>query len=322
MRTVTNAKLSFFNPKLLETYFANVKSERKNLAENVSDDEIMELMGLVLDGTPTIAGVMSFSLYPQGFFPQLCITAVSIPGMEMGETGSAGERFIDNQRITGTIPEMLDMAVDFVRRNSRTSTIIDDNGKRHNKPEYPPKAVREAILNGLVHRDYSIHTQNTPVRIEMYRDRIEITNPGGLYGKITIDSLGKLRPDTRNAVLANILELLNVTENRYSGIPTIYSECRAAGLPEPIFAAVRGEFKITIRNNIFDFGNTREHETLRSALLDFCAEPRAREEIIAFTGFSRSYAMRKIVQPLLDAGLLSMTMPDKPKSSLQKFFRN
>jgi predicted HTH transcriptional regulator len=89
------------------------------------------------------------------------------------------------------------------------------------------------------------------IRIEMYRDRLEIISPGGLYGKITIDSLGKVHPDTRNAALANILELLDVTENRYSGIPTIRSECRMAGLPAPVFGVHRGEFKVTFRNNIF-----------------------------------------------------------------------
>ena len=80
------------------------------------------------------------------------------------------------------------------------------------------------ILNALVHRDYSNHTENVPIRIEMYRDRMEISNSGGLYGKITIDALGKVHPETRNAALANMLELLKVTENRYSGIPTIRKE--------------------------------------------------------------------------------------------------
>ena len=83
----------------------------------------------------------------------------------MGETGTDGERFIDNKRITGAIPDMLEDAVEFVRTNSRTKTIIDDNGKRVDKTEYPVKAVREAILYALVHRDYSIYTENTPIRI-------------------------------------------------------------------------------------------------------------------------------------------------------------
>jgi ATP-dependent DNA helicase RecG len=317
LRKVDNAKLPLFHQERLEAYFKAVKAQRKNLADNVSDHEIMELMGVTADGTPTIAGVMTFSKYPQGYFPQLSITAVSLPGTEMGEVGADGERFIDNQRLTGAIEEMLEQAVDFVRRNSRNKTIVDDDGKRKDKLEYPGKAVREAILNALVHRDYSVHTQNVTIRIEMYRDRLEIISPGGLYGKITIDSLGKVHPDTRNAALANILELLDVTENRYSGIPTIRSECRKAGLPAPIFEVQRGEFKVTFRNNIFDGGTKKSKGAMQSELLVFCATPRTRAELIAFTGFSRFHTMTNIVQPMLEQGLLKMALPDKPKSPNQ-----
>lgn len=206
--------------KRLNDYLTAVKQERRNLSDNVSDEEILELMGVTSDEIPTLAGLMTFSKYPQTYFPQLCITAISLPGTEMGIVGDDGERFMDNKRITGAIPDMLEEAVAFVRKNSRTKTIVDDNGHRNDKPEYPIRAVREAILNALVHRDYSMHTENVPVRIEMYRDRMEVLSSGGLYGKITIDALGKVRPETRNAVLANMLELLKITENRYSGIPT------------------------------------------------------------------------------------------------------
>ncbi|MCL1917810.1 MAG: putative DNA binding domain-containing protein [Peptococcaceae bacterium] len=322
LRIVDHAKLSLFNPTRMETYFRSVKMERRNLAESVSDNEIMELMGITSDGVPTVAGVMTFSKYPQGYFPQLSITAVSIPGTEMGETGSDGERFIDNQRVTGAIPDMIDQAVDFVRKNSRNKTIVDDDGKRRDKPEYPTRAVREAVLNALVHRDYSIHTQNVPARIEMYRDRLEVINPGGLYGKITIDSLGKVHPDTRNAALANILELLGVTENRYSGIPTIRSECRKDGLPAPVFAVYRGEFKVTFKNTIYGReGPKKNKETPQKKLLNFCAVPRSRAEIIEFMGYTRFHTMTNIVQPLIDSGLLLMSLPDKPKSPMQAYVR-
>ena len=270
-------------------------------------------MGITNEGSPTLAGLLTFSKYPQTYFPQLCITAVSLPGTEQGTIGDDGERFIDNKRITGAIPDMLEEAVEFVRRNSRTKTIIDDNGHRVDKPEYPIKAVREAILNALVHRDYSIHTENVPIRIEMYRDRMEIMNSGGLYGKITIDALGKVRPETRNAALANILELLHITENRYSGIPTMRKEFEKAGLPAPIFSVVHGEFKVIMKNGLF-------HEAMPASdsLIEFCEIPRTRSEIVAFVGKSKNYVMSQIVNPLVQSG---MTLPDKPKSPKQKFVK-
>lgn len=321
IRTVEGARMNLFHKDRLAKYLASVKQERKNLATNVSDDEILELMGVAVEGTPTVAGVMTFSIYPQTYFPQLCITAVVVPGTEVGVLGEDGERFIDNERITGSIPEMLDAAVDFVRRNSRTKTIIGEDGQRRDKPEYPVKAVREAILNALVHRDYSIHTENIPIRIEMFRDRMEIISCGGLYGKITIDSLGKVRPETRNAALANMLELLDVTENRYSGIPTIRAEFRDAGLPAPIFSVRHGEFSVVFKNNIYQAEGTKKQGNMQDDILSFCDTPRTRAELIEFTGMSRYYTMSAIVQPLVDTGKLKLTIPDKPKSPKQKFVR-
>lgn len=315
IRKVEGAKVQLFDEKRIEEYLSRVKSERRNLAENVSDGEILELMGVTRDGTPTLAGLMTFSMYPQTYFPQLCITAVSLPGTEMGETGTDGERFIDNKRITGAIPDMLEEAVEFVRTNSRTKTIIDENGRRVDKNEYPIKAVREAILNALVHRDYSIYTENIPIRIEMYRDRMEITNSGGLYGKINIDALGKVHPETRNAALANMLELLNITENRYSGIPTMRREFLKAGLPTPVFSVSHGEFKVKMKN-----GYMSDSDSVVDSILEFCATPRSRAELVDFVGKSRNYVV-KLIAPLIENGKLKLTIPDKPKSSYQKYIK-
>lgn len=337
IREAQGARRSFFNEEKLAQFFQAVKKDRKHLAQHVSDEEILELMGVTVNGQPTLAGELCFSKYPQGAFPQLCVTAVALPGTQMGEPGLQGERFIDNERITGTIDEMVDEAVDFVNRNSRHSTIIDAKGRRADRDEYPLKAVREAVLNALVHRDYSIHSENVPVRLELYRDRLEIISSGGLYGKLTIDSLGKVRPDTRNSALANILELMRITENRYSGIPTIYHELKIAQLPPPVFSVRRGEFVVTFTSRVaqmYDVPQTVQtgvHEeqavyavetlTTEEKLLQFCSVPRSRQELIDFLGFSRYYTMSKLVQPLLDAQKLALTLPEKPKSSKQRYFK-
>lgn len=213
IRTVDNARMNLFNRERLSRYLAAVKEERRNLANSVPDEDILELMGVTVDEKPTLAGVMTFSQYPQIYFPQLRITAVVVPGTEVGELGTDGERFIDNKRITGSIPDMLDEAMEFIRKNGRTKTIIGNGGRRHDRTEYPMTAVREAVLNALVHRDYSLYTESIPITIEMFRDRMEIKNSGGLFGGASIENLGRVRTETRNVVLVNILELLKITEN-------------------------------------------------------------------------------------------------------------
>ena len=322
LRVVPNGRMDFMDQKRLSDYLSAVKKERRNLSGNVlTDEEILELMGVTVNGEPTLAGIMTFSIYPQSCFPQLCVTAVSVPGTQIGELGEDGERFIDNRRITGAIPDMLKEAEDFVRINSRTKSIIGADGERHDREEYPSVAVREAILNALMHRDYSVYTENIPIRIEMYRDRMEITNSGGLYGRVSVDSLGKVRPDTRNAALANMLELLKIAENRYSGIPTIRRECGEAGLPAPAFSSQHGEFKVVFRNSIYESGATSERSTRPEDVLAFCETPRSRDELTQFTGKSRYYTMSLVVAPLVEQGKLRLTLPEKPKSSKQKYVR-
>lgn len=322
LRTIEQVNPRLYDADRLNEYIKALKRDRKNLSDNVSEEEMMELMGLVSNEKSTLASILVFSSYPQTYFPQLCITAVVVPGTEIGETGEDGERFIDNKRITGAIPEMLEDAVDFVRRNSRTKTIIGNDGQRHDKPEYPMKAIREAVLNALVHRDYSIYTEGTPITIEMYRDRIEIRNPGGLYGYASLDELGKSHPETRNPTLANILELLKVTENRYSGIPTMLAEAKKLGIPEPEFQQRRGFFCVTFRNNIFNQENLKKDlsgDKLKETIIEFCREPRTRQELITLSGLSRYQLMGKYIQPLIEQGIIAYTIPDKPKSKNQKF---
>ena len=111
LRKVDGAKLSFFDEGQLERYLSAVKRDRKNIADTISDEDVLELMGITSDGVPTLAGLMVFSRYPQASFPQLCITVVVVPGISIGDTGDEGERFLANQRITGPVPDMLDAAL-------------------------------------------------------------------------------------------------------------------------------------------------------------------------------------------------------------------
>jgi ATP-dependent DNA helicase RecG len=240
----------------------------------------------------------------------------------MGELGDGGTRFLDNRRIEGRIPEMLDEALMFVKKNMSVRTIIDETtGKRTDRSEYPLVAIREAILNSLVHRDYSVHTEGTPIQIIFYKDRLEISNPGGLYGRLTISQLGEVRADTRNPALARMLEVLHLVENRYSGIPTIRREMREAGLPAPEFSSNRGAFRVVFYNGTSrGASDSVAEENTRRNLVQFCNIPRSREEIARFLGIQTTYyAVKKFVLPLVDKGLLTMTILDKPSSRNQKF---
>jgi ATP-dependent DNA helicase RecG len=222
----------------------------------------------------------------------------------MGVEGAAGERFLDNARIEGNISDMLTEAIDFVNRNTRRKTIVDpQTGKRMDRPEYPTIAIREAVLNALVHRDYSLQTEGMPIQLQVYSDRVEIQNPGGIYGRIRIDQLGKVQPDTRNPVLASALETMGITENRYSGIPTIRRTMREYGLEVPEFKIERGNFIVRFYRHNEDI---KIDETMER-VLDYCSVPRTKKEISQYLEISTEwYADKKYITPLVEAQRLGV----------------
>lgn len=322
VREISRVTFQTLSIDWLNEYIKKLKSGKPNLT-NLSDKEIYELMSITRNNNITLSAVMLFSLYPQAYFPQLCITAIVVPGTEIGQNGEMGERFLDNMRIEGNIPQMLESALQFVRKNMRNKTIINPvNGKREDRTDYPILAVREAVINALVHRDYSIHTEGMPIQILMFEDRMEIRNPGGIYGRIKIEQLGKVQPDTRNPVLATALEILGITENRYSGIPTIRREMAAYGLKEPEFSDERGSFVVRFykeyQENVI---NKEEQDDEIRNILVFCKTPRTRKEICDYLGLSSvTYAIQTHIMPLVEQGLIKLSIPEKTKSTKQLYY--
>lgn len=333
LRTVDRAKSDDLDRNDLLRYELALKRDRPHLSQ-LDGNRILDLVSVLRDGHPTLAGIMLFAPYPQAFLPQLGIIATRLPGNAVGAVGANGERFDDNVRIEGNLAEQLRGALSFVRKNMRIQTVISpDTGERQDVNEYPVEAVRELVLNALIHRDYSIHTQGMPIQLQMFDDRLTITNPGGLYGRLTVNQLGKVQPDTRNPVIANAMEVLGLAENRYSGIPTVLRLAAEAGLPEPLFENARGEFRATLYNATRDRkpdagdehapatgGMPVNPEERREELLAFCHVPRTRREITDFLGLGNAtYAMRAYVHPLVADGRLALGIPDKPKSRYQTY---
>lgn len=321
IRAIDRVSFASLDQRLLEEYIELLKKGKPRLAA-IPDEEIYELMSIKRDDRITLSAVMNFCPYPQAYFPQLCIIATVVPGTEVGTIGDQGERFTDNQRIEGNISDMLDGAMQFVNRNMRTKTIINPyTGKREDRPDYPITAVREAVLNALVHRDYSIHTEGMPIQLIMYEDRMEIRNPGGIYGRIKIDQLGKVQPDTRNPVIASELEVLKITENRYSGIPTIRRMMQEYDLQQPEFLDERGSFIVKLYKKVIEQKVDETEEVDNRELILFCKTPRTRKEISDYLGLnSMTYAIQTRVMPLVEKGIIKMSIPEKPKSPKQLFY--
>ena len=241
-----------------------VRAARPRAFSDVSDTDALRRLRVLVDGpsggapVPSVAGLLALGVYPQEFFPQLDATFVSYPTPEgvASATAATGVRFLDNQVLEGPIPGMLSDALAVVRKNMRRRSVVVAAG-RVDVWEYPEIAIREAVANALVHRDLSPASRGSQVQIEMYPDRLEVRNPGGLFGPVQVTQLGAEGvTSSRNAALHKLLEDVaapgedgTVCENRGSGIRTMVAALQAAGMSPPRFDTSWARFVVVFPNH-------------------------------------------------------------------------
>jgi ATP-dependent DNA helicase RecG len=222
----------------------------------LDDDRALQVLKVLVRHdnrwVPSLGGLLALGIYPQQFFPQLGVTFVAYPSPLIGEPGPRGERFLDNRRFDGPVPRLVRPVLDALERHMSRRAIIE-GAFRADEWEYPEAAVREAIVNALVHRDLSGAARGTPVQIQLFPDRLTILNPGGLFGPVTAERLGEVGVSaTRNQVLMKVLEdtvvpeeARLVCENRGSGIVAMLAALDRVGLPPPRFVDRIAIFEVT-----------------------------------------------------------------------------
>lgn len=240
---VPDAAITDLDPELVAGLLKKERSQAPRIFGQRSDTDALIKLGALAatkDGSvcPTLGGLMALGTYPQEFFPRLYVSFTLYPGTDK-TSSNGGPRFLDNVTLSGPIPYLVEEAVNRVQANMRVGGIIE-GAFRKDLPDYPPVAVREAVTNALMHRDYSPEARGSQVQVNMFVDRLEITNPGGLFGPVTIESLldGTLAaPGTRNAILSRLLESTPfpgggyVAENRGSGFQEIERQLENDLLP-------------------------------------------------------------------------------------------
>jgi len=214
-------------------------TKRRSIPESEDFTAILEKLDLIKKGKPTWAAVLLFGFEPQRFLPQASIHC----GRFKGETA-----IIDDRMIAGTVIDQIDEAMDFVRRNLSVRFVIKDKPRREEVWEYPLEAVREAIVNAVCHRDYTISAK---VEVRIYDDRLVVWSPGRLPQGITIEDLYKPHPSVlRNRGIAGVFYDIGLIEQWGSGIDRMREACLNAELPEPEFEEDLG-FRVTFRKDIY-----------------------------------------------------------------------
>jgi ATP-dependent DNA helicase RecG len=187
---------------------------------------------------PTHAGILFFGHHPQEYLVQADVACVLFR-----ETVGAS-RYADRRIVTGTLQELIDGAEVFLSRYIAVGARIE-GFKRIDIPEYSLEVLREAVINAVVHRDYSKRGES--VRVFCYPDRVEIHSPGVLLPGITVEQMeqGEVQSKLRNPTLANLLkDIPGYMERLGSGIRFMRDETARVGLPAPHYREM-GEFIVT-----------------------------------------------------------------------------
>jgi len=192
------------------------------------------------DGVPTVAGMVAVGREPVSFVAGAFVQFLRIDGTELTDNVLAAHR------IGSPLPELLPELDELLRVNVRTSVDLTSGPIELRQPDYPLVALQQLTRNALMHRNYE--TSTAPVRITWLSDRIEIQNPGGPFGQVTVDNFGQPGvTDYRNPTIAEVMGQLGYVQRFGVGIATARKALAENGNPEPFFEVEQTHIAVTVR---------------------------------------------------------------------------
>lgn len=338
------ATLGDLDPERMAWFLREARRARGfPLSEQASPEELLTHLNLLNSGRPTHAAVLLFGRQPQRFLLSSEVKCAHFHGTQVAKP------IPSYQVYKGTVFQLVDAAVDFVL--SKLALAVGTRAESNQAPvayELPPEVVREAIVNAVAHRDY---TSNGSVQVMLFSDRLEVWNPGALPPSLTLQNLREPHGSVPgNPLVAEPLYLTKYIERMGTGTRDMIRRCREAGLPEPMFTVADG-FVIALRRPQPPTGQA----TPQAAPQVKAQQERALSELGTILGLSTPQATPQVatqvakalaaadatvprealqqaagildrehfrnayLEPLLAAGWLERTIPDKPTSPNQRY---
>jgi ATP-dependent DNA helicase RecG len=298
---------------------------------------ILTGLGLIIDGMLTNAAVVLYgkSARLESLYPQCLIQLARFRGSDRLSD------FSDNRQYWGHAFSLLQRAEAFFKDHIPIAgKVYPDKFKRKDSPAYHPRAFREALANAFCHRDYAVPGASTSVAV--YDDRMEIINPGDLHFGITPKTL--MRPhESRpwNPIIASVFYRAGIIEKWGTGTLNIIDWCRENGNPPPEWQVRAGSVVVTFKPLMDKPERQPESgveldsqpdsqpesqpesgvESLREKIIQLLSkESLSKSEISKQLGQKQiSGQLKKVLMELLETGVITFTIPEKPNSRLQKY---
>lgn len=232
IRPVSGSSLEDLDQRRLRDYFERVRSQQVPPSQPSGEEQRVAWETLLVNTEfldpgerhpATVAGLLLFGKNPKRFLPQSGIDAAAYEGREKDyaarERSSLRGPMVALRAADGPMVEsgLVEQAVEFVRRNTSVTARLADGARREERWEYPEEAVREAVVNALVHRDYLL--SGTDVELSVYEDRLEIVSPGRLPNAITPERIRVGCRSARNQLLKDTMRDYGYLEHMGMGVP-------------------------------------------------------------------------------------------------------
>ena len=320
-----NASLEDIDEEKVKKFISKARIKRNfPYDENDNINNVLEHLGLIENNNITNAAILLFGKKPQKYFITSSIKCSQFYGNKI-------EKPIPSYHIyDGDVFELIDQAVSFVM--SRIDATVGDRDKSFQADvtsELPLQAVTEAIVNAVCHRDY---TSNASVQVMLFKNRLEIWNPGNLPYGLTIDMLKSHHTSMpSNPLLARPMYLFGSIEQMGTGTEMIINKCIEYGLPVPEFQQSE-IFKLIIWRKVV---NSSSNDVLTSQatmqptmqptmqvqklLEKFDGEMSMAEILKILKMNNRDYVRLNYIQPALKQGLIELVYPDNPNHPQQKY---
>ncbi len=260
-------------------------------------------------------GILFFAKHPIKYINHAYVVCALFKGLDK-------EYVLDRKEFTGDIISNIEDIILFLKKHLNLRYEIKSL-RRNEILDIPETALREVAINAICHRDY--FEKGAQVMVEIYDDRVVISNPGGIPRGIDAKRFGKVSI-ARNPNIASLLQRANYIEKMGTGIARITNAMKSAGLPEPEFE-IEDFFMVTLlresyikEKNEVHVTEDSEQDSEQDKLLKFLEIPRSKKEISEFLGIkSLRYLKDAYLEKRLTDKKIKMTIPDKPTSKNQKY---
>ena len=307
--------------EILRTREAAIQQRRISAGTSTDVGDILDRLGLRRGGVITQAAQVLYGTrflpdYPQGMLKMGRFRGTKITGDILDNRQEHLHAFAIVREAMAWLDRTLPLAAHFP-----PGQIF-----RQDRLPVPPEALREVLLNAVMHRDYT--QPGSYVAIAVFDDRIEIRSIGGLPRGVTAESLSESHQSVlRNPLIAEAFHRTGAVEIWGRGTNRVIEACEKYGIEVPTFEERGGAVYVTLQAPIGPSAEAKPHVGTKSALsqhqvqvLESAREPQPIASLMELCGRADRTKFRdQVVRPLLMAGLLEMTIPDKPRSSRQRY---